>query len=96
MNPSFRTSQQLMEAVSPIKEQLYNQTLAVEMRLASETSPPRVTRNNFNDSIQEQQDIFFKTGPQKRDSSLVRPSKVTAWDVMTLQDTLNKKIEDQE
>lgn len=41
MNPSLRTSQQLMEACSPIKEQLLAQTLAVELRMASETSPQR-------------------------------------------------------
>lgn len=39
-------------------------------------------------------DLTFKTAMQKRDPLQVKPARVGMWDMLTLQDTYNKKRED--
>ena len=40
-------------------------------------------------------DLTFKTSMQKRDPHFAIPDKVNVWDQLVLQDTLNKKLEDE-
>ena len=73
----------------------HNHTACADSSSGKQTRSQFANRNSYFSNFSGT-DANFKTAVQVRDPTAVKPQQVNIWDMLALQDTYNKKVEDQE